>query len=215
MLRKHFQLSPFCTYSCDLVCVCYYTRHFCIYICLLAFYKCILPYMWLCECLCLRTRTHTSKSSINTICNIPRTLSVLRMVARLAPYNCDRVAKMLKIVLFFLSVSCSFMAAASAGNFYRDFDLTWGDHRAKILDGGNLLTLSLDQISGSGFQSKREYLFGRIDMQLKLVAGNSAGTVTAYYVSTSIQSRFCHPNLEIYLVYVRGYHIVFSIYKDI
>ncbi|KAL5577116.1 hypothetical protein UlMin_018815 [Ulmus minor] len=73
--------------------------------------------------------------------------------------------------------------ATTGSNFFREFDLTWGDHRAKILEGGRLLTLSLDQISGSGFKSKRAYLFGRIDMQLKLVAGNSAGTVTAYYLS--------------------------------
>ncbi|XP_030931654.1 xyloglucan endotransglucosylase/hydrolase 2-like [Quercus lobata] len=76
------------------------------------------------------------------------------------------------------------LAAVSVGNFHQDFDITWGDNRAKMLDGGNLLTLSLDKTSGSGFQSKNEYLFGRIDMQIKLVAGNSAGTVTAYYLSS-------------------------------
>ncbi|XAR58131.1 Xyloglucan:xyloglucosyl transferase [Bertholletia excelsa] len=77
----------------------------------------------------------------------------------------------------------SLVGIVSAGDLNKDFDITWGDGRAKILNNGELLTLSLDKASGSGFQSKNEYLFSKIDMQLKLVAGNSAGTVTAYYVS--------------------------------
>ena len=44
-----------------------------------------------------------------------------------------------------------------------------------------IIDVGLD-IVGAGFQSKNKYMFGKVTIQLKLVEGDSAGTVTAFYV---------------------------------
>ncbi|KAG9148333.1 hypothetical protein Leryth_012283 [Lithospermum erythrorhizon] len=86
---------------------------------------------------------------------------------------------------------------SSNGTFDQQFILTWGEKRGGIHDNGERLTLSLDKKSGSGFQSRKEYIYCKIHMQIKLIPGNAAGTVTTYYLSSEgIQKTEFHDEID-------------------
>jgi xyloglucan:xyloglucosyl transferase len=46
------------------------------------------------------------------------------------------------------------------------------------------MMLNLDRSSGpAGFNSKEQFLYGEFSIEMKLIRGNSAGTVSCFYVS--------------------------------
>ncbi|KAL1534026.1 xyloglucan:xyloglucosyl transferase [Salvia divinorum] len=55
--------------------------------------------------------------------------------------------------------------------FHRHFIVSWGEGHTRLLEEGEQLALTLDKESASDFESKKVYLFARIDMQIKLDKG--------------------------------------------
>ena len=66
--------------------------------------------------------------------------------------------------------------------FEKNYVPTWAEDHIKYVNGGREVHLSLDKSTGTGFQTRGSYLFGHFSMHIKLVGGDSAGTVTAFYV---------------------------------
>ncbi|KAL5061094.1 hypothetical protein RYX36_032698 [Vicia faba] len=68
--------------------------------------------------------------------------------------------------------------------FGRNYYPTWAFDHIKYFNGGSEIQLHLDKSTGTGFQSKGSYLFGHFSMNIKMVPGDSAGTFTAFYLSS-------------------------------
>ena len=92
-------------------------------------------------------------------------------------------------VLVAAAVAALLGAGVAASKFDDVVQPSWAnDH---MVYDGDLLKLRLDANSGGGFVSRSKFLYGKASADLKLVPGDSAGVVTAFYVSECRRCLFC------------------------
>ncbi|KAL7172772.1 hypothetical protein ACSBR2_032279 [Camellia fascicularis] len=75
-------------------------------------------------------------------------------------------------------------ARASDDSFDENYYVTWGNNHVLSLNQGREIQLSMDSSSGSGFGSKLSYGSGFFHMRIKLPDKDSAGVVTAFYLTS-------------------------------
>ncbi|XP_074311888.1 xyloglucan endotransglucosylase protein 2-like [Silene latifolia] len=97
--------------------------------------------------------------------------------------------RMLPWIVLLVAISASGVNGAAPKKpvnvpFGRNYVPTWAFDHIKYFNGGSDIQLTLDNHTGTGFQSKGSYLFGHFSMHIKMVGGDSAGTVTAFYLSS-------------------------------
>nr|CAD1837326.1 unnamed protein product [Ananas comosus var. bracteatus] len=92
-------------------------------------------------------------------------------------------------LLFADLIRIAFASIVSTGNFNEDFYIAWSPSHVNTSPDGLSRSVKLDQESGSSFVSNNMFLFGEIDMQIKLIPGYSAGTVVAFYMTSDQPNR--------------------------
>ncbi|KAG9440027.1 hypothetical protein H6P81_020192 [Aristolochia fimbriata] len=93
------------------------------------------------------------------------------------------------LLLLVSMVGTALSSLVSVGDFNKDFYITWSPSHVNTSADGRQRSLRLDQESGAGFDSNEMFLFGEIDMQIKLVPGHSAGSVVAFYLTSDQPNR--------------------------
>ncbi|XP_076931417.1 putative xyloglucan endotransglucosylase/hydrolase protein 26 [Bidens hawaiensis] len=73
------------------------------------------------------------------------------------------------VAVVFIS-TISFQSCFVNANFYTDTYFNWGAKHSYVFGNGDNLNLVLDNVSGSGVQSHKAYLFGSIELLIKLLS---------------------------------------------
>ncbi|KAF8689689.1 hypothetical protein HU200_041684 [Digitaria exilis] len=107
------------------------------------------------------------------------------MAAWLLSSSCSNPTAVLALLLTAMMAA----PAVAMASLHDDIELMFGgDHFAFHTsgDGVETLALRLDKDHGAGFRSNEAYLFARYDIELMLVADDSAGTVTTVYLTPDL-----------------------------